>query len=438
MAMAPETGPAGIPRLWRDLVFSGGLTAQLVRDRRARAPGPARRARSGSTVAIVGGELFNKGAQAMTFTVVDQLRRRDPEIQPVLLSGRDYEGKPAARERYSFEVLPWGTEVRAGLLAPVLAPTVPDRWPPRALERIDEVLADTRYIVDVNGLSLTSEFGFRTSISYLSNLAVARRYGLPIYLLPQSFGPFDYPAARRAALEPFLRTYLPYPKLVFARERNGLDLLTRYTERNLEHAFDLVLQYQTYKIQNIYRAPPELREPEIAPNAVGLVPNAQLSQRADAATLRDTYRALVEALLDEEKIVYVFRHATEDLGLCREIKALFPDEERVVLLEEDFSAVELERIISRLQLLVGSRYHSVIHAYRNQVPALVIGWAVKYRELVEAFDQTQYFFDGREALEPAPVHRAARELSNREKDESATISARLDRIRRRPVLDRLP
>lgn len=40
-------------------------------------------------VIITGGELFNKGAQAMTFIAVDELRRRFPEHQIFLLSEMD-------------------------------------------------------------------------------------------------------------------------------------------------------------------------------------------------------------------------------------------------------------------------------------------------------------------------------------------------------------
>ena len=47
---------------------------------------------TGDNIVIVGGELFNKGAQAMTFTVVDEFSSRYPEKDIYLFSNSDYKG----------------------------------------------------------------------------------------------------------------------------------------------------------------------------------------------------------------------------------------------------------------------------------------------------------------------------------------------------------
>lgn len=423
-------------RVWRDALFGGSLTWRLLSDSVAGSRA-SRRTRSPSTAVIVGGELFNKGAQAMTFTVVDQLRRRHPGLEPVLLSGRDFARPASERERYSFEILPWGTEVRTRMLAPWMASAVQGRWPPAAVSRVREVLARSRWLLDVDGYALTSAFGFRTSLSYLSDLAVARRFGIPAYLLPQSFGPFEYSPVPKTVLEPFLRVYLPYPERIWAREEVGARLLFRYTDDNVERSPDLVLQHGSYRSGNLYRSSPPDRLPNIAPNGAGVVPNSKVLHHGRARDLWPAYRAIVHALLDAGKVVYVFRHATEDLNLCREIKGLFPHEDRVVLLEEDFDALELERIIGRLELVVASRYHSLVHAYRTRVPALILGWAAKYGELASTFGQSEYVYDAREGLPPDRLAEAARSLARRRHEESAKIGDRLGPIRRRPVLDRL-
>ena len=65
----------------------------------------------------------------------------------------------------------------------------------------------------------------------------------------------------------------------------------------------------------------------------------------------------------------------------------------VILLQDEFNTIELEHIIKQFDFIITSRYHSIIHAYNNITPAIVIGWADKYVELLEFFNQLDYFID---------------------------------------------
>ena len=53
-------------------------------------------------ILITGGELFNKGAQAMTFVTVSELSKRFPDKQIILVSGRDNSRPQAEKDRYCF------------------------------------------------------------------------------------------------------------------------------------------------------------------------------------------------------------------------------------------------------------------------------------------------------------------------------------------------
>ncbi len=50
-----------------------------------------------SYILIIGGELRNKGAQAMSFIVVEEMKKRFPELTPVLIS--DGDASPNVLER---------------------------------------------------------------------------------------------------------------------------------------------------------------------------------------------------------------------------------------------------------------------------------------------------------------------------------------------------
>ena len=60
-----------------------------------------------NNIIITGGELFNKGAQAMTFVAVDELRKRFPEHEVCLLSEMDLERPEEERRKYAFGFTGW-------------------------------------------------------------------------------------------------------------------------------------------------------------------------------------------------------------------------------------------------------------------------------------------------------------------------------------------
>ena len=58
-------------------------------------------------VIITGGELFNKGAQAMTFAVISTIKKINPDINCILLSTKDaIERSEEDKKKYNFEILP--------------------------------------------------------------------------------------------------------------------------------------------------------------------------------------------------------------------------------------------------------------------------------------------------------------------------------------------
>ncbi len=75
------------------------------------------RIRDKQNILIVGGSSFNKGAQAMSFTVVDQIKRRFPKKSIYLIL--DYDYKDVDDSIFTFRTLPWTYELRFKLLNPL-------------------------------------------------------------------------------------------------------------------------------------------------------------------------------------------------------------------------------------------------------------------------------------------------------------------------------
>lgn len=380
---------------------------------------------AGQNIVIVGGELFNKGAQAMTFTVVDNLRRRYPNRELYLLSYADYERPDAEKEQYRFEILPWGTEARLGALTKRADFLNDDE---NATATIREVMNDCACVVDISGYALSSQWGFNVSFMYLVNLAMASSYSVPVYVLPQSIGPFEYPPLEAGVLNPLMNLYLSYPEIIYSRERRGVDALSSYTTHNVEHELDIVLQSEGYHLENVFTDVPEFETVAVENDAMGVVPNSRVMERVDHDRFYTHYDAAIEAALRDGYTVYILRHSTEDRHICERISARFADEPQVRLLKQDLNAIELERVIEQFDFMIGSRYHSIVHAYKNGVPAIAIGWADKYGDLLEEFDQSEFFFDAREPIQRERLVRAVSTLAADNAEEGEQIDRQRSNI----------
>ncbi len=391
----------------------------------------------GESIVIVGGDLFNKGAQAMTFTVVDQMTKRYPEKDVYLLSGRDYKREHEEKKQYDFEILPWGPEVQLSLLSPELDMANTNKFPKRDREKVRSVFADCGMLIDINGFALSSQIGSNGSFTYLVNVLLAKEYDIPMYILPQSIGPFDYPTKVKPILNPLIQMYLPYPEVVCPREHAGVGALTPYTQSNVQREFDIVLQTEGYNLHNIYTTEPDFEYKTLKSNAVGIVPNSKVFDRADDEEIYSLYKSAIDNLLDANKTIYVFRHSVEDLDHCQNIKRIFSGTDKVKLFEEDLDAPELEYIIKQCNFLIASRYHSIVHAYKYGVPVIAIGWSIKYKELLNEFQQSDYFFEGRKNISQKDLLNSVEQIISRTEQESKVINSKTNQIQKENIFQRI-
>ncbi|MHC4526827.1 MAG: polysaccharide pyruvyl transferase family protein [Planctomycetota bacterium] len=245
---------------------------------------------TGKNVVILGGDLANKGAQAMTLTVVDQIRRRFPDKDVYLFSTSAFEREDSVKGAYNFGFLPWTSSARIKLL---FGPLARNRGRhSRKYGQIKEVLQGTSFIIDVSGYVLSSQWGLSLSLGYLANILIAKKYSIPFYIFPQSLGPFDYPLMQKLILYPLLRLCLVYPRIIFVREREGLKQVRRFTKRNVKQSGDVVLQNPGYDVANIYIRDMSLKAFDVKPNSVAIIPNMRVVDRVGPEKLDAIWRRL--------------------------------------------------------------------------------------------------------------------------------------------------
>ena len=123
-------------------------------------------------------------------------------------------------------------------------------------KRVKEIYENTYFIVNAGGFALGAPIGrgkSAGSLAYLMRIMAAKELKVPIYLLPQSFGPFDYKPGHNFLVKHLMKKYMDYPRLIFAREQEGYECLLPYRKSGLLKEKDIVITNVQIDKQNIFK-----------------------------------------------------------------------------------------------------------------------------------------------------------------------------------------
>lgn len=355
-------------------------------------------------VLITGANFNNKGAQSMLYITIDEVKKRipdsevyfgcatgDPKLDNILFRQINFsrEGRYIAlgggQAVFNFAV---------AIAKAVIFMTKGKKSNIWNFFDAKKYISDMDLIIDVSGFALGDKWSKRTNENFLNTIRLAKRHNIPIFIMPQSFGPFKY-SEKLEYLHNEIKVLLAYPEVVFAREQEGYDFITKdYGLTNVKLSRDLVLQNKEVDMSKIYKTALALNVPTLTTEGnVGILPNNQCFVHGDEEMVLCHYKAIVDELLSHNKNVYLFRHSAEDLTYCKKIAEMYEGVERVHLLENNFSCLEYDEFVKNFEFIICSRFHGIVHAYKNYVPAIALGWAVKYHELTKAVGQEAYIFD---------------------------------------------
>lgn len=355
---------------------------------------------------ITGAQMKNKGAQSLLFTIADQLRKRYGRETEISFLTLDIH-KIKTEEKYDFDFIYceklyrkidtsnalekiWicGKEIIKHQLGKTEF-TIHD------IMKLKDVLKNIDAIIDVGGYSVSSKWETDINRRVFWYVETAKKLHIPVILMPQSFGPFEY-GNLQEEMDTAIRSTLAKADVIFAREKQGEKWLKEnYGLNNVELYTDIVLQCGNIEKDNIYRKGKEEEHGSIQLTTnrnVGIVPNIMTIAHGNKQHILSTYSTIIKHLLGNNYNVYIFRHSN-DLELCKDIYEQFRSNQHVTLIENEFDCIGYSEFIKQFEFVIASRYHAIVHAYKRNVPALILGWAVKYQELAERFGQKQYVFD---------------------------------------------
>ncbi len=354
------------------------------------------------TFIITGIQMRNKGSQAMFLSLSYSLKSIYGECEII-----GFANKYDSPEQYTFTLYPYDEFTRPVLkhglykfpfLVCALTRVVghlrkKDKWQNKITE-MKKALQRADAIFDASGYTLGSGWPKSSGKMLLDTIRIARRFNKKIILMPQSFGPFEWGEKNDSAFLDEAKKELTYPLIIYARETEGYRCLTSLGLNNVELSADMVIREKIFptpsQIRIDYRAGSKAFPKQ---NSVGFIINKNVFRIGDPSVVIDLYAKILQKLIDSGENVYILTTSTADTDLVQQVLAKVENGPKAHVISGEFSSPELIEIIARFKYVVASRYHSVVFAYRNGVPAVILGWASKYTDLAALFNQQDYVFD---------------------------------------------
>ena len=254
--------------------------------------------------------------------------------------------------------------------------------------------------------------------------------------MPQSFGPFEFQGDEGEKIDKRIAELLPTVKVICAREQEGLQQLKeRYHLKNVISTNDLVLNNRSINLKNVYRDKPEISLPDVMPGSIAVVPNQRNYEVANESQVQNFYTLMIKKLLPICPAVYLISHSNSDINICKQLKAEFDNETRVILIDKELNCIEFNELAKNFHFIVASRFHAIVHAFKNNVPCIALGWATKYHELMKQFSQEQYMLDVRQTISEDTINATIETMMNNRDSNSRTIEKMLSKLQESNVFD---
>jgi colanic acid/amylovoran biosynthesis protein len=312
--------------------------------------------------------FVNKGAELMLHAALQKLKTRYPDATFVMAPTTEKSDHPF-RKLVQLGFYPKASLWRYGIQWGNLA-----NFAPRPLREMYGVVLDKEVdvVIDAAGFAYSDQWGDDPSIELAQSAKTWKKNGTRVILLPQALGPFTTEKIQAA-----MKTVVENVDLVFPRERVSYEHLTRLTgeQAKIKQAPDF-----TNLISGVIPA-----DFDVEQNRFCIVPNCRMLDKTDQQT-RDAYLPFLitctRYLLEKGAKPFVLVHEGKgDLALAEKLSAAVGG----IPIVRESGPLEIKGILGACSGTLGSRFHGLVSALSQGVPALATGWSHKYQMLFEDY-----------------------------------------------------
>lgn len=219
-------------------------------------------------------------------------------------------------------------------------------------------------------------YGDSIFISRLSQTLPLMRANIPLYILPQTIGPFKSEESRRLAM-----IVLRYATKIYVRDSNFIDVLN-----------NIKLRYEVTKDLSFFMNPEEF-DISIPIKTIGInVSGLAYSNKFIGLEGRfNAYPVLIHKLIQhyQELGFSVFliphsyqykkpEHNNDDYVACKDVYDKLQNKEGVTFVDMNLTSPQVKFVISKMKYFIGTRMHANFAAIYTRVPVFGLAYSYKF------------------------------------------------------------
>jgi colanic acid/amylovoran biosynthesis protein len=310
----------------------------------------------------------NKGAELMLLAIVKRLHAVYPDATLTMAPSAPGGEQPFARMT-ALGLCPKASLTRGGVEWGNLATLIPARLRRRYGLVLDR---EVDVVIDAAGFAYSDQWGDAPVRELARATRRWRRRGTKVIFMPQAFGPFT-----NATIQKDIVSAVDNADLVMPRDSTSYRYLTEASGQR-----ETIQQYPDFTNLIAGVVPDDFDTNSFG---VALVPNVRMIDKvhdASGGRYLEFMTACAKRLSSLDARPYLLVHeGADDERLAREISAASGG---IPVVKED-DPLKLKGMLGASRAVVASRFHALVSALSQGVPAVATGWSHKYTELFEDY-----------------------------------------------------
>lgn len=326
-------------------------------------------------ILITGGNFINKGAEAMVLSMADAIKKKFQNNCVIYVAVEDEYAK----------------EVYDNFLRPY-------RIYPTIINLVIRYFVNFRInaVIDVGGYQFADSWGERKINNAFKSFKKWKKAGKKVFYMPQAWGPLT-----NTKIQISVREILRKCDYAFARDDISLEEIRRLDigeMANIGNADDVAWNFEGHLPSEGEKF---IRMKGVTKGlVVGITPNMRVYEKYETKGGVNRYivyiSLMIEWLLEnyENMSIVLLGHEFNRIGLVKHddrfLNRIILDQvatkERIFVVDDELSARTIKAIICNFDLIISSRYHAIIAALSQGVPAIALGWSHKYDTLMHLFE----------------------------------------------------
>lgn len=309
-------------------------------------------------IEVTGTGTHNKGAELMLIAIKQHFAKY-PDVRLAvsqLFGTFEERGQYGLRQKMTLNS--WGrSRIAASLM-------------PKSFRQAFGLVTDSEVdvLLDASGFAFGDQHPVDRTLRFADTVANAKNSGKKIILLPQALGPFKKDDLRKA----FTRI-VRAADLVFARDELSFQYV-REAVGNSQH-----LQMAPDFTNGIK---PAIDIKQNSSKRVCIIPNKRMIDKAHNPVDSSQYIQLmlkcIRLVVEHSLNPVLVLHGDDDLEIINQIKEEYRQDIQVY---KESDPLLLKKYIGESYLVIGSRFHALVSALSQGIPAIATSWSHKYEML---------------------------------------------------------